>query len=91
MLSFIPDSGGEKGRSEAKLIPGTAWRRAILEETGGEGVALFGILISQFPGAKGILALFNSLKRPRWKNSSWPLIHLLPSQESTLTGEEPPL
>lgn len=39
------------------------WSRAVLEEPGAEGVALFGFLISQLPGAQGTLALADSPKR----------------------------
>lgn len=41
-----------------------------MEEPGGEGVALFIVLIFQFPRAQGFLALFSPPRRTRWNSSN---------------------
>lgn len=41
-----------------------------MEEPGGEGVALFSVLIFQFPRARGILALFSPPRRTGWNSSN---------------------
>lgn len=81
---------GSEGKAEAKWIPGAAYEEGpFWESQVGKGVALFGVLIFQFPGAKGILGPFSSPERPRGNSSTWPLIHLPLSRESALTREEP--
>lgn len=50
-LSFTLHSRGERRKAGAELVPGTACGSG---GPGEEGVTLFGIFISQFPGARGI-------------------------------------
>lgn len=62
---------GSEGKAEAKWIPGAACEEGPFWKSQVEkGVALFGVLIFQFPGAKGILGPFSSPKRPRGNSSN---------------------
>lgn len=62
---------GSEGKAEAKWVPGAAYEEGpFWKSQVGKGVALFGVLIFQFPGAKGILGPFSCPERPRGNSSN---------------------